>query len=180
MKRTPWMPLYCDDMIASTADMSCEELGAYLRLLCHIWTRGPIPIDETVICRIASCKKSVWRRISARFDSCTRDDGTPGLSQRRLESERAKRQVLADERAEAGRRGAASRWNGTANGKAMTSRCHATTTTKIGTQPVVSTTRDREAAPPLAGGLPRLASGDETDDVTERNRAFIRAHRRAT
>ena len=70
--------------------------------------------------------------------------------------------------------------HGKANGKAMTSRCHATTTTKIGTQPVVSTTRDREAAPPLAGGLPRLASGDETDDVTERNRAFIRAHRRAT
>ena len=174
------MPLYCDDMIASTADMSCEELGAYLRLLCHIWTRGPIPVDETVICRIASCKKSVWRRISARFDSCTRDDGTPGLSQRRLEAERAKRQVLADERAEAGRRGAASRWNGKSNGKAMTSRCHATTTTTKGKSTVVITTSDREAAPPLLGGLPRLASGDETDDATERNRAFIRAHRKAT
>lgn len=177
MRTHPWMPLYTDDLIASTSDMSCEELGAYIRLLCHIWSRGPIPIDETVICRIAACKKSVWRRISARFDSCTRDDGTPGLSHRRLEAERMKRKVLADERAEAGRRGAAARWNGKANGKRMANRCHATTTTTNRESNVVSTTRAREDAPaPEGAGLPRLAV-DETDDATERNRAFIRQAR---
>lgn len=170
MRRTPWMPLYCDDMIASTQDMSCEELGAYLRLLCHLWTRGPLPLDETVICRIAATKKSVWRRISGRFSPVTRDDGTPGLSQTRLESERCKRQRFAEERAESGRRGAARRWhgsgNGSGNGKPMASHNH----NHIGTQPVIDSMVRGLAAPPPDGAAQQAA-------IT---REFIRLHRRGT
>lgn len=181
MKRTPWMPLYVDDLISSTADMSPDEFGAYVRLLCHCWSRGPLPINDTVICRIAGCRLAVWRSISGRFSAVTRDDGSPGLSQTRLESERFKRQRFTEERAESGRRGAASRWhgraNGTANGKSMA--CHNHNQKK--NTGVSSTTRESEAAPaPGGAGLPRLRSTDDDDGTTERNRAFIRSYRRGT
>ena len=180
MKRTPWMPLYCDDLVSSTADMSVEEFGAYVRLLCHCWTRGPMPIDDKVICRIAACRLQVWRAVCSRFSPCLRDDGTPGLSQTRLEAERFKRQRFADERSASGRKGAVSKWRGSANGSAngSTMACH--NHNQISKSNVVSTSGETRTAPPFeGGGLPRLIikSGEETDDATERNRAFVRAHR---
>lgn len=178
MKRTPWMPLYVDDLVSSTTDMSCEELGAYMRLLCHLWSRGPLPLDESVICRIASCRKAVWKSISPRFTPCTRDDGTPGLSQTRLESERWKRQTLAEERSAAGRRGASSRWNGKANGKAIGNAMPCHNHNQNSTPTVVSTPRARGAAPTLEGvGLPRLTEPTD-DDAAERTRAFVREFRK--
>lgn len=181
MKRTPWMPFYCDDFISSTADMSCEEVGAYTRLLCYLWTRGPLPMDDKVICRIGGCRLQIWRSIRTRFSVTTREDGSPGLSQTRLEAERFKRSALASERAESGRRGAASRWHGKAIGKhdGKPMPCHNHNQNRTST--VVSTTRSDAAAPaPQGAGLPRLATGlsDDGDDAAARNRAFIAAHRK--
>lgn len=181
MKRTPWMPLYCDDLIGSTADMSVEEFGAYVRLLCHCWTRGPLPIDDKVICRIAGCRLSVWRAICPRFAPCTRDDGQPGLSQTRLEAERFKRQRFAEERSESGRRGAASRWHGPANGSVNGSTMASHNHNHNKKSNVGSTTRAREAAPAPEGAglpLPRLSMPDDDAGIAERNRAFIAEHRR--
>jgi uncharacterized protein YdaU (DUF1376 family) len=186
MKRLPWMPLYCDDLIGSTADMSAEEFGAYVRLLCHIWTRGPIEMDDAVCCRVAGVKLKVWRRIRGRFDVCKRDDGTMGLSHPRLEREKMMRVSHAEERASSGRKGALARWKrGSADGSAIGSAygkpmaCH---NQRIDTKStVVPKSSAREAAPaPEGAGLPRLVtlpSGDEPDDATARNRAFIAAHR---
>ncbi len=180
MKRTPWMPLYCDDLIGSTADMSVEEFGAYVRLLCHFWTRGPLPLDDKVICRIAGCRLAVWRSICPRFSATTRDDGTAGLSQTRLEAERFKRQRFADERAESGRRGAARRWAGSANGSANGSRMASHNHNHNGESGVVSTTRASEAAPaPQAAGLPRLTKPVDSDETVARNREFIASYRKA-
>lgn len=179
MQRTPWMPLYCDDFISSCADMTCEEIGAYTRLLCHIWSRGPLPTDETVICRIAGCKQKVWKAISSRFSVCNRDDGSPGLSQTRLESERMKRQLRGEARSEAGRRGASARWqsHGKANGNRIASHNH----NQNSTSTVVHTTNERGAAPPFeGGGLPRLAIPDPAIDAARANRAFLAAHRSKT
>ena len=181
MKRTPWMPLYCDDLIASTVDMSAEEFGAYMRLLCHCWTRGALPIDDKAICRIAGCRLQVWRAICPRFSPCTRDDGSPGLSQTRLERERFKRQRFAEERAEAGRRGAASRWHGSANGSANGSSMACHNHNHKRTSSVDSTPRAREAAPAPQGAglpLPRLSVPDETAEHQARLRAMIAQHRK--
>lgn len=179
MNRSPWMPFYVDDFIASTTDMSCDEVGAYTRLLCHLWSRGPLPMDDKVICRIAACRLAVWRSIRTRFSPVTRDDGTPGLSQTRLEAERFRRQTLMNERAEAGRRGAASRWNSKANGKAIgKSKAFHNHNQNSNTSNVVITRSESEAAPtPPAVGLPRIASIEDADDATSRNRAAIRAWR---
>lgn len=182
MKRTPWMPLYCDDLIGSTADMSVEEFGAYVRLLCHCWTRGPLPIDDKVICRIAGCRLQIWRAVSPRFSACQREDGTAGLSQTRLEAERFKRQRFADERAESGRRGAAAKWHGSANGSANGSTMASHTHNHNRTSSVASTSRAREAAPAPDGPglpLPRLANPDDDAQQAARNREFIAQFRRS-
>lgn len=179
MKRTPWMPLYCDDIISSTPDMTAEEFGAYVRLLCHIWTRGPVPIDEAVICRIAGCKRAVWKAIAPRFSACQRDDGKAGLSQTRLEAERLRSYLKCEERAASGRRGAASRWhngsaNGLANGKPIANRCQPQPQPQREKTNVTVTVADREASTaPCGAVLPRLASVDERDAVTDSNRAFV-------
>lgn len=176
MLRTPWMPLYCDDFVSSCSDMSCEEIGAYIRLLCHIWSRGPLPTDEAVIVRIAGCKKRIWKSISSRFSPCQRDDGTSGLSQTRLESERMKRQLRGEARSEAGKRGASVRWqsHGKADGKRIASHNHNHNSTST----VVIKTTERGAAPPFeGGGLPRLAIPDPAIDAAQANRAFLAAYR---
>lgn len=179
MKRIPWMPLYCDDLVGSCADMSAEEFGGYVRLLCHLWTRGPLPVNEQVICRIAGIKPAVWRRISGRFSPVQREDGLTGLSQTRLEAERLKRLTHQSNKSESGRRGATARWqtHRIAIGKPMA--CH--NQEVIPTEVLAPVAADKpRAAPPFGGGgLPRLAAeADPADEAGRKNRAFIASVRR--
>lgn len=45
--RVPVMPLYVDDLAGATSDLSPEEYGCYLRILCWTWTNGGrAPADE--------------------------------------------------------------------------------------------------------------------------------------
>jgi uncharacterized protein YdaU (DUF1376 family) len=37
MSRTPFMPFYPDAYLADTAQLTLEEQGAYMRLLCYLW-----------------------------------------------------------------------------------------------------------------------------------------------
>ena len=197
MRQSPWMPLYCDDLIASCADMSSQEFGGYVRLLCYIWSRGPVPNNLSTITRIGGISARCWRRIECRFSPTPMEDGSEGLSQTRIEAERFKRYVKSEERVTSGRKGAVGRWgkpngsaigsaNGSANGSAiqkpMANRWHATTTTRNRTSTASVTQVDAPAprlAPPLkGGGLPRLsADEDPSDDTAAINRAFIAQHR---
>jgi uncharacterized protein YdaU (DUF1376 family) len=45
------LPLFCDDLIASTVDMTPGCFGAYMRILCYAWTRGGVPNDEQACSR---------------------------------------------------------------------------------------------------------------------------------
>jgi len=51
--RNPWFRFYADDFFAGTADMSQAEVGAYIRLLCHQWNRGSIPVQPDKLQRLA-------------------------------------------------------------------------------------------------------------------------------
>lgn len=184
--KLPWMPVWCDDLIGSTADMSAEEFGAYVRLLCHIWTRGPIEMDDAVCCRVAGVKLKVWRRIRSRFDVCKRDDGTMGLSHPRLEREKMMRVSAHAERSNSGRKGALARWkrgsaDGSAIGKAIGKPMASQIPEKRTTSNVDTTTRAHDAAPaPEGAGLHRLSLDAEPDDASARNRAFLAEYRRAS
>ena len=51
--KPPAFQFYPDDFIGGTCDLSAEEVGAYIRLLCYQWSRGSIPDDAAKLARIA-------------------------------------------------------------------------------------------------------------------------------
>ena len=103
------LPLFCDDLIASTVDMTPACFGAYVRLICYAWTRGGIPDDEGRCSRIAGgMEPGDWPAIRSRL--VVLEDGR--LSHQRLELERAKVAELKEKKAEAGRKGGIAKANG--------------------------------------------------------------------
>ena len=117
-RRAPAFLLYVDDFIAGTADMSAEEVGAYIRLLCHQWTNGGVPDSQDRSGRIAGLIGSPsLGYVLAKFSLC--DDGL--LRNARLEAVRSERDNFILKQSESGRNGAKKRWgNGDPNSKPMT------------------------------------------------------------
>ena len=44
-RKAPAFQFYADDFLAGTLEMSQEEVGQFIRLLCHQWNRGSIPVE---------------------------------------------------------------------------------------------------------------------------------------
>lgn len=44
--KSPAFQFYPDDFIGGTCDLSAEEVGTYIRLLCYQWSRESIPVDD--------------------------------------------------------------------------------------------------------------------------------------
>lgn len=108
------LPLFCDDLIASTVDMTPACFGAYLRILCYAWTRGGVPNDDQACCRIAGgIELCDWSAIRLRL--VLLDSGTPNerLSHARLELERQKVAELKAKKSKAGKKGNRNRWGKT-------------------------------------------------------------------
>jgi uncharacterized protein YdaU (DUF1376 family) len=108
------LPLFCDDLIASTVDMTPACFGAYMRILCYAWTRGGVPNDDNACCRIAGgIELCDWSAIRLRL--VLLDSGTPDerLSHARLELERQKVAELKAKKSKAGKKGNRKRWEKT-------------------------------------------------------------------
>ena len=106
-----WFPLYAATFEADTADLTCEEVGAYLRLLNHHFMRGSVPADCKRIARIIretpQKTRKLWRVLQHFFyekDGC--------FYNKRMSREIAKAIDISEKRKEAGRIG------GQANAKA--------------------------------------------------------------
>lgn len=113
------LPLFCDDLIASTVDMTPTCFGGYLRILCYAWTRGGVPNDEAACCRIAGgIELCDWSAIRLRL--VLLDSGTPNerLSHVRLELERQKVAELKAKKSKAGKKGNRKRWEKTGSDEA--------------------------------------------------------------
>jgi len=99
---TSWMPLYTSDILASCADMSPAQFGAYVRMLCYAWNSGGLPNDMEACCRIAGgispADWQVCRRRLVVLDPGTSDER---LSHPRLEQERERAEKLHKKRCEA-------------------------------------------------------------------------------
>jgi uncharacterized protein YdaU (DUF1376 family) len=103
------LPLFCDDLIASTVEMTPACFGAYVRLLCYAWTRGGIPDNEAACSRITGgMEPGDWAAIRSRL--LVLDDGR--LSHQRLELERLAVAEIREKRSEAGRLGGRPKANG--------------------------------------------------------------------
>lgn len=116
----PWFPLYVDDWTRSTATMTDEQAGAYMRLLCHAWAENGLPTDEAAIRAIGRWSPAAWKRIWP-VVSTKWFEHEGRLMNGRQERERQGRDAFRDARSAAGKRGASQRWqsHSTANGKAI-------------------------------------------------------------
>lgn len=53
MRKAPAFQFYAEDFLVGTAMMSAEEVGGYIRLLCHQWSHGALPNDDAVLSRLS-------------------------------------------------------------------------------------------------------------------------------
>jgi uncharacterized protein YdaU (DUF1376 family) len=107
----PYFKVYPAETLADErfSGWTVAERGAWFSLILHAWVNGSIPADEVSLARIlhvdATAMRSLWQGIADRF--IPHPDLPEGrLTSRRLEEERED----AMARAEAGKKGAKSRW----------------------------------------------------------------------
>jgi uncharacterized protein YdaU (DUF1376 family) len=102
-RKAPAFQLYADDFLAGTLDLSQEEVGAYIRLLCHQWSRGSIPVEPEKQQRLAG--GLVSDAVLAKFRQC--EDNL--LRNERLEAEREKQANYRNKQREKGLKSALAR-----------------------------------------------------------------------
>jgi uncharacterized protein YdaU (DUF1376 family) len=61
IKLDAWMPLYVGDWDAGTRHLTCEQDGAYGRLVRWYWCNGPLPDDGKVLAQIVGMSPHKWR-----------------------------------------------------------------------------------------------------------------------
>lgn len=103
--RSPAFQFYADDFLAGTLVMDQADVGAYIRLLCHQWSRGSIPAEAEKQQRLAG--GSVSADVLAKFR--LQPDGR--LVNERMEQERQKQAAYREMQAEKGRASAKARRN---------------------------------------------------------------------
>lgn len=101
----PWMPFYPADFIGDTQHLTAAEIGAYIRLIAHYWSRDGLPSDERRLAHIAGVTEAEWAEIrdtlAEFFDE--------GWRHRRIEREMAKAAAKYEQRVIASRKGVEAR-----------------------------------------------------------------------
>jgi uncharacterized protein YdaU (DUF1376 family) len=118
--KAPAFQFYPKDFLSdeNQAVMTCEQAGAFIRLLCHAWNEGSIPDDAEKCARLAAAtvkgfSERVWPAVRVCFTATT--DGR--LVHRRLEKERIKQDEFRAAAARAGKLSAASKRERLFNGR---------------------------------------------------------------
>jgi uncharacterized protein YdaU (DUF1376 family) len=194
-KAPPWFPFYPGDFILGTADLTCEEVGFYLRLLLFQWASDEgISEDVDQLKQIAKLDprsvRRMWPKIRQKFKRSS--DGLWRNS--RIEAERAKalkRGALLSDRAT---KAARARWpkragkgDATSTPKAMLKECQSQSQVRtsleqaafVGPDPsVLGSSRERRTtahAPKLStkkrqNGHANKSAGADTVAAAVRNR----------
>ncbi len=96
MNKPPAFQFYAGDFLNGTASFTAEETGAYIRLLCHQWDKGTLPLDPKRLCILAGCTEDALASIMHKFAS----DGNGGLQNHRLEKTRQKQKAFKQSRSQ--------------------------------------------------------------------------------
>jgi uncharacterized protein YdaU (DUF1376 family) len=92
MTRLPVMPLWVKDLLVDTENLSAEEFGAYMRLLCHMWIRdGSVPNDDRSLWRACGVDSRRWSRVKLRLTPYLLFRADGNITQHRLEKVRTDR-----------------------------------------------------------------------------------------
>ena len=109
--KSPAFQFYPQDYLSSArvAEMSLEEEGAYIRLLCYCWTTGSIPADPERCARLVGkgCSTSVATFVQRSFNVCSTN--VQRMVHDRLEKEREKQGLRREQTSFAGKKSAAAR-----------------------------------------------------------------------
>lgn len=101
MSKAPAFQFYAADFLIDTAEMTGQEVGIYIRLLCYQWVNESLPSDPKRLSSIAIDLLDVWQDISYKF--VEGDDGR--LRNPRLEETRRVQQEHSEKRRIAGSKG---------------------------------------------------------------------------
>lgn len=105
MSGKPWYPMYWKDFMADTAELSNDELGAYVRLLGHYYIKGePLPDNDARLRRIAGMTKYKFENFREIFSRYFSKQGE-NFHHKRADKEIAKASDLSEKRAMAGKKG---------------------------------------------------------------------------
>jgi len=111
MNKSPAFQFYPQDYLSSArvAEMTLEEEGAYIRLLCYCWSSGSIPADPERCARLAGkgCSVAVATSVQRAFNEHPTD--TARLVHNRLEIERENQRIRREQASNAGKRAGESR-----------------------------------------------------------------------
>lgn len=120
-KPDEWMPLHVRKYLGDTMHLTTEQHGAYLLLLMAYWMRGgPLPANDNELAAIVRMSRAAWARVKTILEPFfTTVDGK--WVQKRAEEELATARGIVAAKSEAGKAGAAARWQNDAgaNGKRM-------------------------------------------------------------
>lgn len=96
MAKAPAFQFYASDFMVGTMDMTAEETGGYIRLLCYQWDKGSIPNNNSKLLTLTGCTSNALASILVKFKI-----GSDGLLRNaRLEEVRVKQQEFSKSRAD--------------------------------------------------------------------------------
>lgn len=67
MTKAPAFQLYAQDFLVGTADMTAEEVGGYMRLLCYQWVKGGVPANDETLCKLSGCTVAAITAVKGKF-----------------------------------------------------------------------------------------------------------------
>lgn len=102
MKPSPAFQFYPQDFLVGTADLTSEEVGGYIRLLCYQWAKGSLPNDDKKLMQLSGISDGLsLGNVSVKFrlcpDNLRRND--------RLEAVRLEQEEYRRKQAENGQKG---------------------------------------------------------------------------
>ncbi|MDB6117403.1 MAG: hypothetical protein JWO08_1184 [Verrucomicrobiaceae bacterium] len=115
MRTAPSFQFYPSDFLGGTIHMSAEEVGAYIRFLCHQWHQGGLPNDPAKLERIAGVKRAKLVEVLKKFP--LNEDGI--LKNQRMEDVRSGLEEFRGRGSAGGKRSAAKRQGNSDWGKEM-------------------------------------------------------------
>lgn len=120
MSAPPYVPIFTDDYIGDTIDLSIEEHGAYFLLILACWKQDDcsLPDDDRKLARICRVSTRKWKQIRATMEAYwTVEDGR--WTHERLTKER----VYVENRSNSARENARKRWDAQPTENKQTEKC---------------------------------------------------------
>lgn len=103
--KSPAFQFYVQDFLMGTLEFTAEQVGGYIRLLCHQWDKGGLPDDDKKLMQLSGMKAKALPEVKVKF--MRNDDGQ--LRNVRMEKVRDEQQEYRQKQKER----AEKRWNKT-------------------------------------------------------------------